>query len=100
VAEHSEFQAQAWLKGFLLTWFGRFSIFLAHHVTRPLIPLYLITFGASCTVIGRVHDHRPRDAYSGRSCGSTASAANRFFTMVSLFLPQEISDTSGHPHCS
>jgi len=38
----------------LLTWISRFSVFLAHHVTRPLIPLYLITFGASSTVIGAV----------------------------------------------
>jgi MFS family permease len=43
---------QSWIKDFLLTWVSRFGIFLAHHVTRPLIPLYLITFGASSTVIG------------------------------------------------
>lgn len=43
-----------WLKDFVLTWIGRFGVFLAHHVTRPLIPLYLITFGASSTVIGAV----------------------------------------------
>ena len=43
---------QPWVKDFLLTWVSRFSVFLAHHVTRPLIPLYLITFGASSTVIG------------------------------------------------
>ena len=45
-------QAEKWLKDFLLTWLARFGVFLAHHVTRPLIPLYLITFGASSTVIG------------------------------------------------
>lgn len=43
-----------WLKDFVLTWLSRFGVFLAHHVTRPLIPLYLITFGASSTVIGAV----------------------------------------------
>lgn len=43
---------QPWIKDFLLTWVSRFGVFLAHHVTRPLIPLYLITFGASSTVIG------------------------------------------------
>ncbi len=43
-----------WLKDFVLTWLSRFGIFLAHHVTRPLLPLYLITFGASSTVIGAV----------------------------------------------
>jgi MFS family permease len=43
---------QFWIKDFLLTWVSRFGVFLAHHVTRPLIPLYLITFGASSTVIG------------------------------------------------
>ncbi len=43
-----------WLKDFVLTWLCRFGIFLAHHVTRPLLPLYLITFGASSTVIGAV----------------------------------------------
>ena len=41
-----------WVKDFLLIWLSRFGVFLAHHVTRPLIPLYLITFGASSTVIG------------------------------------------------
>ena len=45
-------QPEPWLKDFLLTWISRFGVFLAHHVTRPLIPLYLITFGASSTVIG------------------------------------------------
>jgi MFS family permease len=45
-------QPEKWLKDFLLTWISRFGVFLAHHVTRPLIPLYLITFGASSTVIG------------------------------------------------
>ena len=45
-------QSEKWLKDFLLTWISRFGVFLAHHVTRPLIPLYLITFGASSTVIG------------------------------------------------
>jgi len=53
VAEEKS-ESEKWLKDFLLTWFGRFSIFLAHHVTRPLIPLYLITFGASATVIGAI----------------------------------------------
>ena len=43
-----------WVKDFLLTWISRFSVFLAHHVSRPLIPLYLITFGASSTAIGAV----------------------------------------------
>ena len=43
-----------WHKDFVLTWLSRFGIFLAHHVTRPLLPLYLITFGASSTVIGAV----------------------------------------------
>jgi MFS family permease len=46
--------ARPWLKDFVLTWLSRFGIFLAHHVTRPLIPLYLITYGASSTVIGAV----------------------------------------------
>ncbi len=41
-----------WVKDFLLIWLSRFAVFLAHHVTRPLIPLYLITFGASSTAIG------------------------------------------------
>ena len=45
-------QPERCFKDFLLTWISRFSVFLAHHVTRPLIPLYLITFGASSTVIG------------------------------------------------
>ena len=49
-----ETPAHPWLKDFVLTWLSRFGIFLAHHVTRPLLPLYLITFGASSTVIGAV----------------------------------------------
>jgi len=47
-------ESTPWLRDFTLTWLSRFGIFLAHHVTRPLIPLYLITFGASSTVIGAV----------------------------------------------
>lgn len=47
-----EASSNPWLKDFLLTWISRFGVFLAHHVSRPLIPLYLITFGASSTVIG------------------------------------------------
>jgi MFS family permease len=52
VAEKTISQPEPWLKDFVLTWISRFGVFLAHHVTRPLIPLYLITFGASSTVIG------------------------------------------------
>jgi MFS family permease len=47
-----EASSNPWRRDFLLTWVSRFGVFLAHHVTRPLIPLYLITFGASSTVIG------------------------------------------------
>jgi MFS family permease len=47
-------QTRPWFGDFLFIWLSRFGIFLAHHVTRPLIPLYLITFGASSTVIGAV----------------------------------------------
>jgi MFS family permease len=54
VAEQADTPTTTWLKDFSLTWISRFSVFLAHHVTRPLIPLYLITFGASSTVIGAV----------------------------------------------
>jgi len=54
VAEHSDSIPKSWLKDFILTWIARFGVFLAHHVTRPLIPLYLLTFGASSTVIGAV----------------------------------------------
>ena len=53
-ASRHEPSAHPWLKDFVLTWLSRFGIFLAHHVTRPLLPLYLITFGASSTVIGAV----------------------------------------------
>ena len=49
-----ESPAHPWRTAFVLTWLTRFGIFLAHHVTRPLLPLYLITFGASSTVIGAV----------------------------------------------
>jgi MFS family permease len=52
VAEQADFHPETWLKAFILTWISRFAVFLAHHVTRPLIaPDY---FGASSTVIGAV----------------------------------------------
>jgi MFS family permease len=43
-----------WVKDFVVTWINRFSFFLAHHLTRPVLPLYLLAFGASSTVIGAV----------------------------------------------
>jgi len=43
-----------WQKDFFFTWINRFSFFLAHHLTRPILPLYLVSFGASSTVIGAV----------------------------------------------
>jgi MFS family permease len=52
VTDQEGLQKDFWVKDFLLIWLSRFGVFLAHHVTRPLIPLYLITFGASSTVIG------------------------------------------------
>ncbi len=54
MAEPNTEPEQEWLKDFLITWFSRFSIFLSHHVTRPILPLYLVGFGASSTVIGAV----------------------------------------------
>jgi MFS family permease len=54
VAAEEQSRPENWVKDFLLTWISRFSVFLAHHISRPLIPLYLITFGASSTVIGAV----------------------------------------------
>ena len=44
----------SWIRDFLLTWINRFSFFFAHHLTRPLLPLYLVSFGASSTVIGAI----------------------------------------------
>src|SRR5262245_45570753 len=52
VTEQGNSSTEAWLRDLFLAWISRFGIFLAHHVTRPLLPLYLITFGASSTVIG------------------------------------------------
>src|SRR3990170_5109817 len=43
-----------WIKDFFFTWINRFSFFLAHHPPRPILPLYLVSFGASSTVIGGV----------------------------------------------
>ncbi|HZD39088.1 MAG TPA: MFS transporter [Terriglobales bacterium] len=43
-----------WIRDFILTWLNRFGFFLAHHLTRPILPLYLVNFGASSTVIGAV----------------------------------------------
>jgi MFS family permease len=54
VPEQRQTQSETWLKDFLLTWINRFSFFLAHHLTRPILPLYLVSFGASSTVIGAV----------------------------------------------
>ena len=45
---------QPWIKAFLLTWISRFFFFLAHHLSRPILPLYLVSFGASSTIIGAV----------------------------------------------
>jgi MFS family permease len=47
-------RADVWVRDFIVTWINRFSFFLAHHLTRPVLPLYLVTFGASSTVIGSV----------------------------------------------
>jgi MFS family permease len=54
VAEQEQATQDVWIKDFLATWIDRFSFFLAHHLTRPLLPLYLVSFGASSTVIGAV----------------------------------------------
>ena len=54
VPEQEQTQSESWIKDFLLTWVNRFSFFLAHHLTRPILPLYLVSFGASSTVIGAV----------------------------------------------
>src|SRR3990170_2108298 len=54
VAERQQTESESWLKDFLFTWINRFSFFLAHHLTRPILPLYLVSFGASSTVIGAV----------------------------------------------
>ncbi len=54
MAELTTEKEQEWLTDFLITWVSRFSIFLSHHVTRPILPLYLAGFGASSTVIGAV----------------------------------------------
>jgi MFS family permease len=54
VAERDETTQDLWIKDFFFTWINRFSFFLAHHLTRPLLPLYLVSFGASSTVIGAV----------------------------------------------
>jgi len=43
-----------WFKDFFATWINRFSFFLAHHLTRPILPLYVASFDASSTVIGAV----------------------------------------------
>lgn len=52
--QRDQSQSENWVKDFLLTWIDRFSFFLAHHLTRPILPLYLVGFGASSTVIGAV----------------------------------------------
>jgi MFS family permease len=54
VPEHEQTPWEIWIKDFFFTWINRFSFFLAHHLTRPILPLYLVSFGASSTVIGAV----------------------------------------------
>ena len=54
VPEQEQTPWEIWIKDFFLTWINRFSFFLAHHLTRPILPLYLVSFGASSTVIGAV----------------------------------------------
>jgi MFS family permease len=54
VPDQEQTQFEIWIKDFLFTWINRFSFFLAHHLTRPILPLYLVSFGASSTVIGAV----------------------------------------------
>jgi MFS family permease len=54
VTESEPAEPEKWIKDFLLTWIVRFNFFFSHHVTRPLLPLYLVSFGASSTVVGAV----------------------------------------------
>jgi len=54
VPEQEQTPWEIWIKDFFFTWINRFSFFLAHHLTRPILPLYLVSFGASSTVIGAV----------------------------------------------
>lgn len=54
VAEAAPDSQDTWVRDFILTWINRFSFFFAHHLTRPLLPLYLVSFGASSTVVGAV----------------------------------------------
>jgi MFS family permease len=54
VPDQEHTRLETWIKDFLFTWINRFSFFLAHHLTRPILPLYLVSFGASSTVIGAV----------------------------------------------
>ena len=54
VPEQEQTPWEIWIKEFFFTWINRFSFFLAHHLTRPILPLYLVSFGASSTVIGAV----------------------------------------------
>lgn len=54
VVQPEDIEQHPWRKTFFLTWFSRLGFFFAHHVTRPILPLYLATLGASSTVIGAV----------------------------------------------
>ena len=54
MAEQEELPQEKWRKHFFITWVNRFSFFIAHHLSRPVLPLYLVTFGASSTVIGAI----------------------------------------------
>jgi MFS family permease len=54
VPDQEQTPSETWIKDFSFTWTNRFSFFLAHHLTRPVLPLYLVGFGASSTVIGAV----------------------------------------------
>ncbi|MPZ78170.1 MAG: MFS transporter [Deltaproteobacteria bacterium] len=54
VPEQEPSPSDTWVKDFFITWINRFSFFLAHHLTRPILPLYLVSLGASSTVVGAV----------------------------------------------
>jgi uncharacterized membrane protein YvlD (DUF360 family) len=80
-----------WVEEFVVTWINRFSFFLAHHLTRPVLPLYLLTFGASSTVIGAVIAVFTITATLMRIPGNVHGGSRRSAGRVVVLLEPELS---------
>jgi hypothetical protein len=56
MAERATAQEQNWLTDFLLAWISRLSIFLSHHVSRPILFFYDLGVGIGSLTLGALLD--------------------------------------------